>query len=369
MSCARRRNTALLIAIALLAVASLLQAFAAAASTSDSNYLYRALHEGDEKDLSKHGEIRAAGRTQQGEMKNKCYQCGDPKNCAACHVGNGALYPSNYISTTTSRDTAKGYASEKNGRVAVIDRSKLPADKVKDLSTLKGRLDHLGSTYSSKKTDLGPNDKTRPGIKDPRLSTHQEVVNRAHLFAKHNKEVLVEGSIPKDCIVEVADAGSLRRRAGGAACKRKAGPSSSAKQSTAGSKGQKAAGGASGGSKRGAAAPAATKPQSAAKPAAAKPKGRNGLEIKYDERPLVAASASGDVAALEFWKRSGLELRYSERPMDAAIQAGAMAALGWWKGSGLELKYTWSLVVEVYRWEGLIGLWRTGWLRIPLSSV
>ncbi|KAI9348942.1 serine carboxypeptidase-domain-containing protein [Zopfochytrium polystomum] len=230
MGCARvTPPTAVPFVAALLAVLCVLQAFAAAASTSDSNYLYRALHEGDKKDLRTHGEIRAAGRTQVGLIKNKCSECSDPKNCATCHVGNYAVFPSNFISTTTSPDVAKEYASEKSGKIAVIDRTKLPAGKVKDLSTLRGRLDHLGSTYSSRKTDLGPDDKSRPGgIKDPRRSTHQEVRNRAHLFAKHSKEVLVEGSIPKDCIVEVTDAGNLRRRAGGGgSCRRRSSGASS----------------------------------------------------------------------------------------------------------------------------------------------
>ncbi|KAI9328444.1 hypothetical protein DFJ73DRAFT_765968 [Zopfochytrium polystomum] len=113
-----------------------------------------------------------------------------------------------------------------------IDRTKLPQNKIKDLSTLSVRVTHLGSDWD--RTHRGPWDH-EAGRSDVQKSTHKQVRTRAHIWSKDDKEVLMHGAIPKDCIVEI---GRLRRRAagggGGGACKKKAG--TKAKSTTASAK-------------------------------------------------------------------------------------------------------------------------------------
>lgn len=59
----------------------------------------------------------------------------------------------------------------------------------------------------------------------------------------------------------------------------------------------------------------------------------------YDEGCLDAASASGRLDALEWWRRSGLPLRIG-RVMDFASDEGHTGVLEWWKSSGLKYKYS-----------------------------
>ncbi|KAI9350574.1 hypothetical protein DFJ73DRAFT_931450 [Zopfochytrium polystomum] len=197
------------------------------AADDKDKYLYRALNDHDVSSLKSHGEIRPTAQyLKQVDPKNKCSECSNPSSCPACHVGNMVSHPSNFISTTTDSEKAKRYASGDfgNGKIAKIDRTKLPQDKIKDLSTLGGRVTHLGSDWD--RTDRGPWNHEEGGY-DVQKSTHKQVRTRAHIWSKDDKEVLVEGAIPKDCIVEI---GGLRRRAagsGGKACKNKTGAKSS----------------------------------------------------------------------------------------------------------------------------------------------
>ncbi|BFZ54864.1 hypothetical protein PYCC9005_001901 [Savitreella phatthalungensis] len=59
----------------------------------------------------------------------------------------------------------------------------------------------------------------------------------------------------------------------------------------------------------------------------------------YDESCLEAASASGNLDALEWWRSSGLPLRIG-RVLDFASDEGHVEVLDWWKSSGLKYKYT-----------------------------
>ncbi|KAI9324032.1 hypothetical protein DFJ73DRAFT_966633 [Zopfochytrium polystomum] len=197
------------------------------AADDKDKYLYRALNDHDVSSLKSHGEIRPTAQyLKQVDPKNKCSECSNPSSCPACHVGTMVSQPSNFISTTKDSEKAKRYASgdfgfllEWNTKPRQIDRTKLPQDKIKDLSTLGGRVTHLGSDWD--RTDRGPWNHEEGGY-DMQKSTHKQVRTRAHIWSKDDKEVLVEGAIPKDCIVEI---GGLRRRAaggGGKACKNKA---------------------------------------------------------------------------------------------------------------------------------------------------
>ncbi|KAI9309834.1 hypothetical protein DFJ73DRAFT_946716 [Zopfochytrium polystomum] len=164
-------------------------------------YLYRALNDHDVSSLKSHARSRPTAQY----LKQV-----DPK------TSNMVSHPSNFISTTTDSEKAKRYASGDfgNGKIAKIDRTKLPQDKIKDLSTLGGRVTHLGSDWD--RTDRGPWNHEEGGY-DVQKSTHKQVRTRAHIWSKDDKEVLVEGAIPKDCIVEI---GGLRRRAAVAAARR-----------------------------------------------------------------------------------------------------------------------------------------------------
>ncbi|KAI9324267.1 hypothetical protein DFJ73DRAFT_802585 [Zopfochytrium polystomum] len=65
----------------------------------------------------------------------------------------------------------------------------------------------------------------------------------------------------------------------------------------------------------------------------------SGLQLRYSEQAIDAASENGRIPLLQWWKDSGLPLKYTRRGVDAASRNGRADILQWWKDSGLEMKY------------------------------
>lgn len=67
---------------------------------------------------------------------------------------------------------------------------------------------------------------------------------------------------------------------------------------------------------------------------------RDGIELKYDMRPILWASKESNIEVLEWWRMSGLRLKYCEWTIDWVSSHNKVDVLNWWKNSGLEMLYT-----------------------------
>ncbi|KAI9322014.1 hypothetical protein DFJ73DRAFT_875926 [Zopfochytrium polystomum] len=98
---------------------------------------------------------------------------------------------------------------------------------------------------------------------------------------------------------------------------------------------------------------------------------RSGFTLIYSAAAINNASCFGKVDSLQWWKESGQKLQYTHKAIDTASGNGHTAVLQWWKESGLELKYTEKAIYYACQNDRIQSLqwWVDSGLDIKLDNV